>query len=53
MRLAEEAFHRLGPVSPFGLRLGAWFDADRAVILTRAMTTACANIEKMPVRYIT
>ena len=40
-------------VSPSDLRLGARFDADRAVILTRAINHACANIEKMPVRYIT
>ena len=50
---AREAFHRLGAVSPSDLRLGARFDADRAVILTRAINDACANIEKMPVRYIT
>ena len=50
---AREAFHRLRAVSPSDLRLGARFDADRAVILTRAINDACANIEKMPVRYIT
>ena len=50
---AREAFHRLGTVSPSDLRLGARFDADRAVILTRAINDACGNIEKMPVRYIT
>ena len=50
---AKEAFHRLGAVSPSDLRLGARFDADRAVILTRAINDACGNIEKMPVRYIT
>ena len=50
---AKEAFHRLGAVSPSVLRLGARFDADRAVILTRAINDACGNIEKMPVRYIT
>ena len=50
---AREAFHRLGAVSPSDLRLGARFDADRAVILTRAINDACGNIEKMPVRYIT
>ena len=48
---AKEAFHRLRAVSPSDLRLGARFDADRAVILTRAINDACANIEKMPVRY--
>ena len=50
---AKEAFHRLRAVSPSDLRLGARFDADRAVILTRALNDACGNIEKMPVRYIT
>ena len=50
---AREAFHRLRAVSPSDLRLGARFDADRAVILTRAINDACGNIEKMPVRYIT
>ena len=50
---AKEAFHRLRTVSPSDLRLGARFDADRAVILTRAINDACGNIEKMPVRYIT
>ena len=50
---AKEAFHRLRAVSPSDLRLGARFDADRAVILTRAINDACGNIEKMPVRYIT
>ena len=50
---AKEAFYRLRTVSPSDLRLGARFDADRAVILTRAINDACANIEKMPVRYIT
>ena len=50
---AREAFHRLGAVSPSDLRLGARFDPDRAVILTLAVNDACANIEKMPVRYFT
>ena len=50
---AKEAFHRLRAVSPSDLRLGVRFDADRAVILTRAINDACGNIEKMPVRYIT
>ena len=50
---AKEAFHRLRAVSPSDLRLGARFDTDRAVILTRALNDACGNIEKMPVRYIT
>ena len=39
---AREAFHRLGAVSPSDLRLGARFDADRAVILTRAINDASA-----------
>ena len=50
---AQEAFYALGDVSPSDLRLGARFDADRAVLLTRAINDACANIQKMPVRYIT
>ena len=50
---AKEAFHRLRAVSPSDLRLGVRFDADLAVILTRAINDACGNIEKMPVRYIT
>ena len=50
---AREAFHLLGTVSPSDRRLGARLDADRAVILTRALNDACGNIEKMPVRYIT
>ena len=49
----KEAFHRLQAVSTSDLRLGARFDADRAVILTRAINDACGNIEKTPVRYIT
>ena len=50
---AKDAFYRLGEVSPSDLRLGARFDSDRAVILTRAINDACENIERMPVRYIT
>ena len=50
---AKDAFYRLEDVSPSDLRLGARFDADRAVILTRAINDACKNIERMPVRYIT
>ncbi len=50
---AKDAFYRLGDVSPSDLRLGARFDSDRAVILTRAINDACENIERMPVRYIT
>ena len=50
---AKEAFYRLQDVSPSDLRLGARFDSDRAVILTRAINDACENIQRMPVRYIT
>ena len=50
---AKDAFHRLRAVSPSDLRLGARFDADRAVILTRGINDACENIEKMLVCYIT
>lgn len=50
---AKEAFYRLRDFSPSDLRLGARMDSDRAVILTRAINDACANIERMPVRYIT
>lgn len=50
---AKEAFYSLQDVSPSDLRLGARFDSDRAAILTRAINDACANIERMPVRYIT
>lgn len=50
---AKEAFYRLRDVSPSDLRLGARIDSDRAIILTRAISDACANIERMPVRYIT
>lgn len=50
---AKDAFYRLRNVSPSDLRLGARFDSDRAVILTRAINDACENIERMPVHYIT
>jgi len=50
---AKDAFYRLGDVSPSDLRLGARFDSDRAVILTRAINDACENIERMPVHHIT
>ena len=50
---AKEAFYQLQDVSPSDLRLGARMDSDRAVLLTRAISDACANIERMPVRYIT
>ncbi len=50
---AREAFYQLQDVSPSDLRLGARFDSDRAVILTRAINDACENIERMPVHYIT
>ncbi|MDD9949249.1 MAG: class I SAM-dependent methyltransferase [candidate division Zixibacteria bacterium] len=50
---AKEAFYQLQDVSPSDLRLGARFDADRAVILTRAINDACENIQLMPIRYIT
>ena len=52
MAWARKASYLLGTVSPSDLRLGARFDTDRAVILTRAINDACANIEKMPVRFI-
>ena len=41
---AKQAFYRLRTVSPSDLRLGARFDADRAVILTRAMADARRTI---------
>lgn len=50
---AKEAFYQLRDFSPSDLRLGARMDADRAVILTRAINDACENIQRMPVRYIT
>ena len=50
---AKEAFYRLQDVSPSDLRLGARLDADRSVILTRAINDSCENIQRMPVRYIT
>ena len=50
---AKDAFKQLRDISPSDLRLGARFDSDRAVILTRAINDACENIERMPVRYIT
>lgn len=50
---AKEDFYRLRDFSPSDLRLGARMDADRAVILTRAINDACENIQRMPVRYIT
>lgn len=50
---ARGAFYQLENISPFDLRLGAHFDADRAKVITRAINDACANIEKMPVRHIT
>ena len=50
---ARKAFYHLQDVSPSDLRLGARMDADRAVLLTRAINDACENIQRMPVRYIT
>ncbi len=50
---ARGAFYQLASISPFDLRLGAHFDADRAKVITRAINDACANIEKMPARHIT
>ena len=50
---ARGAFYQLASISPYDLRLGAHFDADRAKAITRAINDACANIEKMPVRHIT
>ncbi len=51
---AKTAFHQLvQKLSASDLRLGAQFDADRGVIVTRAIGDACQNIKQMPARYIT
>ena len=50
---ASESFHRLSGFSTFDLRPGASFDGERAVIVVGAIREVCANIKKMPARYIT
>lgn len=40
-------------LSPFDLRIGATFNAENARVVIGAIKDACANIQKMPVNYIT
>lgn len=49
---AKEAFYKLADFSLSDLRLGARFTQDRAAIVTKAISDACRNIEKMPANYI-
>ena len=50
---ARDGFHALKDVSPFSLRLGARFTAQRGAALLKAMRDAKNTITRMPAHYIT
>ncbi len=50
---AGEDFYQLDKISNYDLRVGARFDAERGIIVVRAIRQACQNIAAMPVKFIT